>query len=62
MTVTAIRCEACDDIGLVEYIGTAKDPYWVPHYGACPICFGSKVERPPQDHDTRETETDDENV
>jgi len=67
MTVTAIRCEACrtcEGVGLVE-----KLDWWgrnvFPEVIACPLCSGTGIERPPQDHDTRarqaieKTETDD---
>jgi hypothetical protein len=66
MNVVAIRCQACDDIGLVEYTGVVIDGVAVPYIETCPLCGGSKVERPPVDHDKQarrivEGETD-ENV
>ena len=48
MTVTAIRCEACEGIGLVEEPG-----WWGPNGGRipevieCPLCDGTGFETPP---------------
>ncbi len=61
MTVTAIRCEACE--------GSGRLVWSLNHWRAlveCPVCTGTGIERPPQDHDNRarqaieKTETDDE--
>jgi excinuclease UvrABC ATPase subunit len=50
MNVVAIRCEACEGRGSVEYINCEYDENETV-WSSCHVCDGTGYERPPVDHD-----------